>query len=73
MKFVITESEKWTDGDLFTASEPYTEFDWQFLRNDGGAVCESAGGFASEREARSDIAAAKTSMKAARFAKVENA
>lgn len=44
---------------------------WELERNDGSAVCGNANALSSEAEARSDIAAAKVSMKGARFAKVE--
>lgn len=71
MKFVIIKSEKWTDGNLFEAAEPYIEFDWEYRRADDDLVCVNGRGFPTEKEARSDIAKAKTAMKAARFAKVE--
>lgn len=66
MRFVIRTDEF---GDVVNAT-------WTLERKDGTAICENATqsdavGFPSEAAARSDIAAAKTAMKGAKFAKVE--
>jgi hypothetical protein len=45
------------------------KYDWTLEKKDG-AVCRSYGTFATEKEARSDIAATKTSMKGAGRCKV---
>lgn len=71
MKFAITKSEKWTEGSLLEASEPYIAFDWELVRADGSAVCRSGHDFPDEQTTRSDIADAKRSMKGAWRAKVE--
>lgn len=55
MKFRVWKSTGWT---------------WTLLAKDG-PVCRAPHDYATEAECRSAIAKAKTSMKAARFAKVE--
>lgn len=46
-------------------------WDWTLETKDRVAICEAPDTYSSEAECRARIAAAKTAMKAARFAKVE--
>ena len=61
MKFVI----------MRKGIRPAPVYLWELQKKDGEAVCGNANALSTEAEARSDIAQAKVSMKAARFAKVE--
>lgn len=62
LRFEVKETLLWPD--------PYdAEWHWTLIGADG-PVCKSADSFPSEEEARSNIAASKGRMKAARFAKV---
>lgn len=61
MKFVIR-----------AVGERHAVYEWELQKKDGAPVCRNATPLLdTEAEARSDIAQAKISMKAARFAKVE--
>lgn len=62
MRFVISRT-----GGVATPAD----YGWALERKDGKRVCVNARALVSEQEARSDIAEAKTTMKGARFAKVE--
>lgn len=55
-----------------TAAPPHEKelFSWTLMKTDGECVAMAAKVFDSEREARSDIAAAKKSMRAAGRCKV---
>lgn len=70
MLFVIETTPVWGgENATFTNLGIVPSYTWRYERADGEVICRGQANFSSEKECRSNIAAAKVAMKSARFAK----